>query len=68
MSSSDDAKDTAHEVGPIPAGKAQLAVTMAFAAVARALGELETAALALEATATACARQLDATATEGGGR
>jgi hypothetical protein len=48
------------EVGPIPAGKAQLAIALAFAAVSRALAELENAALTLEATATACARALDA--------
>ena len=48
----------------IPRGKAQIAVALAFATVTRAIGELETAALALEGVATACARALDAGATE----
>ncbi len=50
---------------PIAAGKARLAVALAYASLVKAIGEVETAALAFEATAVACARALDATVPEG---
>jgi hypothetical protein len=47
---------------PIAAGRAQLAVSLALAKVAREHAALEGAILELDAIAMACARALDATA------
>jgi hypothetical protein len=44
---------------PIPAGEAQLAVSLALATVRRDYDALEGSILALEGVATACARALD---------
>jgi hypothetical protein len=58
------------EPEPIAAGKARLAVTLAFVSVAKAVTQLEGAILALHATSDGIARALDATTsnTKGAGQ